>query len=192
FLKRFGLLYLSTEDTRTILDRVQKRVAWERRNANPLLGLVEEEREPPPPLDFSDIEAEYADKLRSANFRKGYYQTPDGRLLALLVRPPESGTGYQFSKALWEAVKGEVNRLDPRRYDPTIQVGYDGEVAAMVEEQNALVADLASSTVVVLSLVLASLWIYFRDWRAIAAILGALMAGCGGPFGLRYLLLGHL
>jgi len=192
FLKRFGLLYLSTEDVRTILKRVQERVAWEKRNANPLLGLVEEEREPPPPLEFGDIEAKYADNQRSSNFRRGYFQTPDGRLLALLVRPPESGTGYPFNKSLWEAVKREVQRLNPRRYDPNVQVGYDGEVAALVEEQEALVADLASSTVMVLSLVFAALWIYFRSWTAIAAIVGALAAGCAVTFGLSYFFIGHL
>ncbi len=193
FLKRFGLLYLSTQDLRTILTRIQRRVAWEKRNANPLLGLLTEEREPPPPLDFSDIEAKYPDDQRQlSRFRKGYFQTPDGHLLAMIIRPPEAGTGYQFNKSLWEEVKREVQQLDPHHYDSTMKVGYDGDLAGLVEEQEALVEDLASSTLMVVTLVLAALWIYFRRWAAIAAIIGSLVVGCAVTFGLSYFLIGHL
>ncbi len=193
FLKRFGLLYLSAQDLRTILTRIQKRVAWEKRNANPLLGLLDEERDPPPPLDFSDIEAKYQDDQRQlSRFRKGYFQTPDGHLLAMIIRPPEAGTGYQFNKSLWEAVKREVQQLDPHLYDSSMKVGYDGDLAGIVEEQEALVEDLASSTLVVVTLVLGALWIYFRRWAAIVAILGALVVGCAVTFGLSYFLIGHL
>jgi predicted RND superfamily exporter protein len=193
FLKRFGLLYLSTQDLRTILARIQRRVAWEKRNANPLLGLVNEEREPPPPLDFSDIEAKYSnDQRQLSRFRSGYFQTPDGHLLAMIIRPPEAGTGYRFNKSLWEEVKQQVQQLDPHHYDSTMKVGYDGDLAGIVEEQEALVEDLASSTLVVVTLVLGALWIYFRRWAAIVAILGALVVGCAVTFGLSYFLIGHL
>ena len=53
-------------------------------------------------------------------------------------------------------------------------------------------ADLALSTVVVAVLVLSALWIYFRSWGAIAAILGALTVGCATTFGLTYFIIGHL
>src|SRR5439155_3280207 len=116
-----------------------------------------------PPLDFSDIESKYGAVHGAASqFRKGYFQTPDGRLLAILVRPPETTTGLAANRRLLEAVKKEVEALEPRRYDPAVRVGYDGEVASMVDEQQALVSDLASSTVVVIGCVLLALWIYFR------------------------------
>jgi len=45
---------------------------------------------------------------------------------------------------------------------------------------------------VVLALVLASLWFYFRRWTAILSILGALAAGCALTFGLAWFLVGYL
>jgi uncharacterized membrane protein YdfJ with MMPL/SSD domain len=85
-----------------------------------------------------------------------------------------------------------VESLVPSRYGPGIRVGYDGEVATLVEEQAALVSDLLLSTAVVLVLVLAVLWLYFRRWSAIAAIALALASGCAITFGLAWFLVGYL
>ncbi len=195
FLRRFGGFYLSAAELRSIQARIDKRIAWEKRKHNPLLNILDDEDEagPAPPLDFSDIERKYGSVNGAlSQFRKGYFQTPDGRLLVMLVRPPESATGLHANQRFLDAVKKEVEALRPEKYDPAIRVGYDGEVASLVEEQSALVSDLASSTVVVLVLVLLALWIYFRRWTAILAITGALAAGCAVTFGLSYFLVGYL
>lgn len=198
FMQRFGGLYLSTPDLDSIQQRLDRRIAWEKKRANPLIDLIddvddEDEVEPAPSLDFGDIERKYgAFSSASSQFRNGYFQTPDGRLLAILVRPPQSATGLEVNKKVLDAVSREVEALQPRSYDPTIRVGYDGEVGNLVEEQAALVADLASSTVVVVVLVLSSLWFYFRRWTAILAIFGALGVGCSITFGIAYGLIGYL
>ncbi len=197
FLRRFGGFYLSVEDLREIQRRVDRRVAWEKRRANPLLDILGEGEEaradPAPPLDLSDIERKYGGATALlARFRNGYFQTPDGRLLVLLVRPPEDATGARAGRALLDAVKRVVAEVEPASYDPAVRVGYDGEVASVLEEQESLAADLVSSTVVVLSLVLLSLWVYFRRWRSILAIAGSLAAGCAVTFGLSWALVGYL
>jgi hypothetical protein len=195
FLRRFGGLYLSIEELDSLQQRLDARIAWEKRKANPLTHLLDDEEEagPPPPLDFSDLERKYGSVTGAlSQFRKGYFQTPDGHLLVLLVRPPESVTGLEPNQRVLDAVKGEVEALRPGRYDPSLRVGYDAEVGTLVEEQSALESDLVSSTVVVLVLVLLALWIYFRRWTAILAIFGALAAGCSLTFGLAFLLVGYL
>lgn len=203
FLRRFGGLYLSVKDLDSIQQRLDARIAWEKRKANPLThllddgpgdeGAAEDDLGPPPPLDFKDIEQKYgAVNGALSQFRKGYFQTPDGHLLVLLVRPPESVTSLGANQRVLDAVKKEVEALQLTRYDPSARVGYDGEVATLVEEQSALVSDLVSSTVVVLVLVLLSLWIYFRRWTAILAIFGALAVGCSLTFGLAWFLIGYL
>jgi predicted RND superfamily exporter protein len=195
FLKRFGGLYLSLEDIDKIQSRIDRRIAWEKRKANPMLRILDDDEElgPPPPLDFKDLEQKYgAINGAMAQFRKGYFQTPDGRLLVLLVRPPEAASGLAANKRLLDAVRREVEALRPITYDPAIRIGYDGEVADLVEEQAALVADLMGSTVVVLVLVLLVLYLYFRRWTAILSISGALAVGCSLTFGLSWFLVGYL
>jgi uncharacterized protein len=194
FLERFGAFYLSKPDLQTVLDRIQKRVAWEKRRQNPLLDLVEDEDKPaeaPPSLDFSDLEEKYG--IQSPDqFRDGYYQTPDGHLLALLVAPSEKMHGFDASKRWVDRIRAEVKALDPKRYDPTLKVGYTGEVEAPLEEQDSLVSDLASSTAVVLVFVFTALYLFYRRWAPIFALLGALTVGTAATFGLSWFLIGYL
>lgn len=193
FLKRFGLLYVDAADLRTVLEQIKNRMAWERRHANPLLVDLLGTDKDPPPLDFSGLEQKYAAKWgAAANFRDGYYQTPDGHLLALIIRPPEFATGYTFNKKLLDHVRHEVQALNPSSFDPTMRVGYSGEVASLVAEQEALQGDLVSSSVMVLVCVLAALWIFFRHWPVIVAIISSLAVGCAVTFGMAYFLVGHL
>jgi predicted exporter len=192
FVQRFGLFYLSLDDLRALVQRVQARIHWERQHANPLLvDLIGDEQ--PPSLDFRDLTARSAGELASVErFHDGYFQSADGKHLVLLVRPPESTTGYAFNHTLLERVKAEVRTLDPHAYDPTLRVGYDGEVATMTEEQAALRQDLVTSGLVVLAGVTLVLWLYFRRWRALVALAASLAVGCAVTFGLAELFIGHL
>lgn len=199
FAQQYGMLFLDKPDLITIRDRIRARVAYEKKKANPLLNIAGDVEEPgakkeaPPSLDFHDIEAKYGHTREElTHFRNGYFQTPDGKLLAILVRPPEAATGYEFNKKLLDTARRLVAELDPKKYDPTLKVGYDSEVTSLVEEQEALVADLASSTAVVVVMVLAVLFLYFRRWKAIGAILGSLAVGCAVTFALSYFAVGHL
>ena len=195
FIRRFGGFYLSHHDLDAIQKRLDERIAWEKRKANPLTSMLEEEEDlgPAPSLDLEDIAGRYAAvDTAMAQFRKGYFQTPDGKLLVLLVRPAESVTGRATNERILEAVKAEVKALDLSRYDPSARLGYSGEVATLVEEQDALEEDLISSTGVVLVLVLLVLWIYFRRWTAILSILGVLAVGCAITFGLAWFFIGYL
>jgi uncharacterized protein len=194
FLERFGAFYLSQPDLHTVLDRIRARVAWEKRRQNPLLDLVDDEEKPAetaPSLDFMDLETKYGIQ-NPDQFRDGYYQTPDGRLLALLVAPSEKVHGFEASKHFVDRVRAVVKALDPRRYDPTLRVGFTGEVVAPLEEQESLVSDLASSTVVVLVFVFTALYLFYRRWAPIFALLGALTVGTAATFGLSWFLIGYL
>lgn len=192
FLRKFGLLYLAEADLATIRARIAARIAWEKRAANPLDLDLDAEPSAPPALGLDEIEARAGLGDGKARFRNGYYQTRDGRILVLNVRVPEASTGLDRNRRLLRAVQDEVARLQPSSYDPKLRVGYSAEVAELVEEQAALVSDLAASSAVVSVLVLAALWIFFRRWTAIGAVLGSLGAGCALTFGVGDLLIGHL
>ncbi len=192
FVQRFGAFYLSQEELRTVLSRIRTRVAWEKRQHNAVLHLVEEEDAPlPPPLDFSDLEAKYG--LQSqAQFRDGYYQTPDGQLLALLVAPSEKVHGYAQSKRFVERVRAEVKSLEPAQFDASLQVGLTGEVETPLEEQESLISDLAASTAVVVVFVLAALYLFFRRWMPVLALIASLSVGTSATFAVAWFLIGYL
>ncbi len=193
FLRNFGAFYLSQEDLRNMVGRIRARVAWEKQRHNPVLHLVEDEDEAasPPPLDFSDLEAKYG--LHSVDhFRDGYYQTPDGHLLALLVAPSEKVHGYRDSKRFVERVRAEVDSLGPADYDATLRIGFTGEVEMPLEEQQSLISDLAASTALVVVFVLGALYLFYRRWVPILALAAALSVGTAVTFGLSWFLVGYL
>ncbi|MBJ6765470.1 MMPL family transporter [Myxococcaceae bacterium JPH2] len=193
FFQRFGLFYLPVEDLRTLVARVRARMQWERMHLNPFMVDLIDADAKPPSLDFRDLLGHSGAGLASVDrFRSGYYQSQDGKRLVLLVRPPQVTTGYAFNHTMLEEVRRQVQALHPEHFDPSMRVGYDGEVATMMEEQAALQSDLLTSGVVVLAGVTGVLWLYFRRWRALAAIIGSLMVGCSVTFGLADVLIGHL
>jgi len=193
FLRRFGGFYASLADLKEITARATERVAWEKQHANPLLHLLGEDDSSPPPLGLDRWRRTAGAQIDAlGHFRHGYFETPDGHLLVLLVTPAEASTDLRSNQRLLDAVRQAVGSLHPERLDPPVRVGYGGEVAALVEEQATLVSDLASSSVVVFALVLLALWWYFRRPAAILAITSALATGCALTFGLSRLLIGHL
>ncbi len=195
FLQRFGPLYLPIEDLRAARIALAAMV-FEANRANPLLVDLDDDDDAPAvatgPAAVDLAPFRKYEGLAHSHFRGGYFQTPDGHLLVLQVVPPEYSTGVGTNQKLIAAVQAEVATLNPKRFDLTMTVGYSGEIAQVVEQQAALVADLLSSTVVVLLLVLGALWLYFRRWGAIGAISGALACGCALTFGLAWPMVGHL
>jgi predicted RND superfamily exporter protein len=193
FVRQFGAMYVDRKDLKSIVDNVHARVAWERRHSSDVLNLLGNEDDPEPKVDFSAIEKKYAQATGSIDqFRDGYFETPDGGLLAILVRPPESNTTASFNKRLLSQVQEMVRQLDPHKYDPTMRVGYDGEVASLVEEHDSLASDIVSSSVVVVVMVTLALWLYYRRWSVIGPILLSLAVACFVTFGLGFFLVGHL
>lgn len=187
FLRKFGPLYISLVDLKAVRDTLLAA----NRKANPLLVSLDDEESPPPGL--SALAGRYAALLESRDrFPHGYYQSRDGTILVITVRRPETSTSLHANQELLRAIQAEVAATRPAAYDPALRVGYSGEVAEIVEEQQSLVADLAASTAVVTVLVLLALWLYFRRWAAIAALLCSLLAGCAVTFGLADLFIGHL
>ncbi|NBD09626.1 MULTISPECIES: RND family transporter [Corallococcus] len=193
YVRRFGLFYLSVEQLQTLIQRVRARLDWEKRHANPfvvdLLG-----NDTPPSLDLPALAgAAGGGALASVErFKNGYFQSADGKRVVLLIRPPEATTGYAFNHALLERVRAEAQALSAGFPGAPSRIGYDGEVATMTEEQASLRQDLVVSGMLVLGGVSLVLWLYFRRWRAIAALVGSLAVGCAVTFGLAKLLIGYL
>ena len=189
FVREFGGLYLPTARLQALRDQLKARLAWEQRARNPLLVPLDDEADgtsAPPPVEPPPEAA------AGPRFRDGRWQTPDGRLLVIQVNPPDSSTDAGRNGRLLSAAQALVAAQLAAPGAPRLRVGYSGEVAELVEEQAALVADLAGSTVVVLLFVVGALWLYFRRWAVLAAIFGALAAGCAACFAASWFLVGHL
>jgi predicted RND superfamily exporter protein len=191
FLRRRGPLYLPLEDLRTIGDRLEARVRYEKRKANPLFVEVGDGGAPPP-LDFHDIEARAAaaDPLGGQRFPGDRLVSADGRLAVVLVFLATTEAGAAELAPIVARVRAEVAALAPATQG--LEVGYAGDAAIAVEELSALESDVLVSALLVLVAVVLAILLYFRWWRALPVLALPLAVGTVWGFGLASLIVSSL
>jgi predicted RND superfamily exporter protein len=132
------------------------------------------------------------DQIQKADqFPNGYYETPDGKIVLLMAQLEGSETELEPSSKLFSAVKEEVAAIRSK-YPPGMVVGYQGEVPNLVEEHDAILADLSLSSALVFLLVGGVIFAFFRSIRGLIAVLFALTPGLLFTFAIGRLTSGHL
>lgn len=200
FLEKHAALYLDTADLETIRDRIAARRDYEVGKSTGF-GLDDDDKSEPPSLDFSDIEQRAKQKLPPAKPKKN--GEPDTRFssaeqhlsLLLIEAGPFDGPNGKQDKLL-ARVKADIAALGgTAKFAPGMSHGFTGDIAIAVEETEALMADLSLSSLLVLALVVAVIWLYFRWFRSVLILLPplAIAAVCAfataslPPFGVTEL-----
>src|ERR1019366_7367423 len=155
FLEDHAPLYMDLADLETVRQRVEARRDWE---ASKEQGALLDEDDPPPPLDFDDIEKKY--DHRSSSFEDDHFASRERHTALLLIEVGEFDTGRVHSEALLGRVKSDLGALHPESYAPGLTVGFTSDVAINTEETQALVSDLTLSSIVVVVLVVAVIVLY--------------------------------
>ena len=186
FLKDRALYFLDTADLEEVHKRLQARYKYEKRKANPLYVKLDDE--PVPPLDFGDIEARVAggSQKRLSGDGEPYYlepnagKTADGKTFARIVvmaKPARTSVDLAYAAQLLRKAEAEVAALDPQRYGPGFRADLTGTFKKKVDQQGQIAADIASTSLLALALVLAYLFWHFRSVAAVALVLGPTSAG---------------
>jgi uncharacterized protein len=186
FLEKHAALYLDTEDLDTIRKRLEARRDYEvAKNA----GWLIDDGEPPPPLDFSDIQRKYEDRLPKTGMAEGdRFASHKLAVTLLLIEVGEFSTGTSRARELFDRVQADVKVLGgPAAYGPRLRIGYTGDVAISVEELGALVVDLSLSSALVLVAVIAVLVGYYRWWRSVVILMAPLLLAGAYSFALASL-----
>lgn len=192
FFKKRSALYIDLKDLERIRKYIQERIQYETELYNPL-NIFNETELPEPLLNFRALKEKYESKVSSySRFPDGFYATPDGHIRVVLANLPGKSSGISGSKALRHAIDQAVLELNPHKYAPDIVIKYTGGVQNLIEEHEALVADLGLSTVIVILLVTACMLIYYRRVRATAALVISLFMGTFWTFGVSYFAVGYL
>lgn len=185
-------LYMDLADLRQIRDYIRERIDYEKELYNPL-NIFSGREIPEPLLDVGSLERKYSSKISSySRFPDGYYATPDGKIRIILVNLPGKASGVGAAHALRDEVDAAIRRVDPAAYDPKMKILFTGGVQSLLEEHQALIADLELSTVIVMILVTGVLLAFFGAVRATLALMTALVIGTLWTFGVSYFLVGYL
>jgi predicted RND superfamily exporter protein len=185
FVENHGAALLDLEDLKTIRQRIEERLHWEYAKET---GTLLDEKEPAPPLDFSDIEKKYSAAFGGSALEGSRFSSSKLGVTLMLIEVGGFSTSAAQSSALIARVRADMHALGgPERYAPGMRVGFTGDVAISAEETAALVEDLTlSSVLVVLTVVLAI--VLFYGWRrSIPALFLPLAVGAVYAFALASL-----
>lgn len=179
------LLYMNLDDLKTVRDRIEKKITFEKQRANPLfIDVTDAEYK----LDFSDIEKKY----EGDNVFKDYYVSKDGRELVLLVKPNGLAGDLAFSRKLVGQAWAAVNRTDPAKYDKSIKVRFTGRYQKQIDLNDQLKSDLTWTGAASTALVLVLLVLYFKQKRPLLLIVLPMASGLLITFGITYLVIGYV
>jgi predicted RND superfamily exporter protein len=182
FIEKHAPLYIETKDLQTILDRLQERKRWEEMRAT--FGRIDDEEEPPD-VDFTDIRAKYDTQLPVDRESTRYTSITKHLVVMLIQVGGEFSTGNATGMRLYKQVRQDIAALGGTdAYAKGMRVGFTGDVATYVEETEALAADLALSSVLVIIAVIAVLIWFYRWWRSVLVLVPPLLLATSFSFAI--------
>lgn len=185
FLEDHAPLYMSVEDLETIRTRIEARRDYE---ASKEQGALLDEDDPPPSLDFGDIEKKYEARGPGAGrFDDGRFASKEQHTALLLIEAGGFDTGRSLGAALLRRVQADIAALGPERYAPGLRLGFTSDIAINVEETQALLADLSLSSVLVVVFVVGVLVTYYQWWRSVLVLVPPLLLAAVFSFALASL-----
>ena len=186
FLEKYAPLYVDVEDLKAIRARIEARRDYE---VGKQMGSLLDDGEPPPPLDFSDLEKKYKSRVGAGDrFPNGRFSNADLGVTLLLIEAGTTAEGKTQPGALFARVTADLATLGgPDRYAPGMRVGFTGNIATTVEETSALMEDLSLSSVLVIVAVAVVIVLYYRWARSLVIILVPLLLAAAYAFAVASL-----
>ena len=184
FVEKHAPLYIDLADLKKIRERVEARRDYEVSHAT---GEALDEDEKPPPIDMSDLEKKYDDRVHATGDANDRFASADQHVALLYIEAGGFSTGADKARALLDRVKGDVRELDLAKYAPGMQLGYASDVAISVEELEALQTDLSIASVFVILAVMGVIVAYYRWWKSIPALIPPLLLAAVYAFALASL-----
>ncbi|MBN1114431.1 MAG: MMPL family transporter [Oligoflexia bacterium] len=192
FLEPRFLYYLDTEDVIKIHDRIATKLKVERKKVNPFyIDLLGEDV----PLDFSDIEDKYKknrNEAASTDVESDYYVNKKGTILALRAKPTKPSSDMKYSTDLINKVEKLINDLDPKSYDPDLEVSVIGRYKTFVEENQILMQDLTRSSIIFIILSFILITAATRKLRSVFLIVTPLLLAISYTAAFATIAIGHV
>jgi predicted RND superfamily exporter protein len=185
FIEQHLPLYLDIDDLELLRQRVEDRIHYELMKEQDMLL---DDSEPPPSLDFADLEKKYQSRLDGPALAGERFSSRTLGLSLMLVEVGGFSTGNKQAKELLSRVRRDLADLGgPGHYATGMRVGFTGDVPISVEEMSALVVDLTFSIILVVGLVIVVLVLYYRWLAAVPILLAPLVLGAVAAFALASL-----
>lgn len=186
-------LYMKLDDLQEVHDRLERRIHREKLKHSGLYIDLETPQESGSTFDTKDIEDKYKGKTGQYDtYINGYFFGENGRLLAIVLRPPGSSTGIDFSKKLITRLNNTIAELSPTAYHPSMRIGFSGNVLRAQFEYQALIDDIVSTALLCVGLVALVVFIYYRRLRMVMLMGWTTVCGVAWAFAIAQWQIGYL
>jgi predicted exporter len=188
WVREHALLLMPAEKFDPVITEAEEALKHAKAQANPL--YVDLDDKPDESWTKLDDKLE-AEAKANDRFPNGFFELPDGSRVVAMISLRGSEAELEPSANLLAAVKAEVEAIRGQ-YPPQMIVAYNSDVANVVEEHDAILADLSLSSLIVFALVGGVILLYFRSVRGLMAVLFALAPGLIFTFAIGRLTVHHL
>jgi predicted RND superfamily exporter protein len=194
-------LFADTADLQKGLEAIERRAD---ENGPFALHLSDDEQAEPvkPAAEPAEPETSWLDpkeplprqrvEERFTRYKDGFLVHPDGKSLSLVVRPAGTALGVAGARQLLDRMRAAVDAHGAELGAGHLRVGFAGSFPLFVAEYEAILRDVGSTATLVVTLVLASLFLFYRDLRSTAALGIAVLMAVALTFGITRVVIGYL
>ena len=126
------------------------------------------------------------------DFPRGYFESPDGTRIGLRIVSVTTGMGDAGGDQLLKIVHGLVDELRPPSYEPSMRVGFAGDIPNAEAEKDSIVSQAAWATAIAFALIVAGVVWFFRSPWALAVIALPAFLGVGAAYAFAYFRFGYV
>ena len=185
FFEENRWLYASEDDLGEIRDRLRHEIG---KRKNPLLVDLGDEDETVQQMRDRMTKQDWL----GGRFPDGVFSNRDGTYVWVAALPPGGLFGERAGEALFHAAHQLIKDNDPRGFQGEMLAHVGGPVATLIATRAAVERDILWVTVTCLLIVAASLWIYFRRFRAVPLVGVSAAIGTVMAFAMAELLFGYV
>ena len=184
FFQENKWLYASEDDLTEIRDRLRHEIT---KRKNPLLVSLDDEES----VDQMKERLTKRDWLND-RFPDGVFSNHDGTYVWVAALPPGGVFGERAGEAIFQAAHQIIRDNDPQGFHREMVAHVGGPVATLIATRAAVERDIVWVTVTCLLIVAASLWAYFRRFRAVPLVGVSAAIGTVMAFAMAELLFGYV
>jgi len=184
FYQKNKWLFVSEDDLESIRDRLRNEIS---KRKNPLFVSLDEEE----PIDQMQKRLERHDGL-DERFPGGIFSSNGGEYVWIAALPPGGLFVEHAGEALFNVAHQLIAEDPPSRYHPEMHAEVTGPIATAIAAREAVERDIASVTIICLTVVALSIGLYFRRLRAIPLTGIPAAVGTAMAFAVAELAFGYL
>ncbi len=193
FFQKNKYLYMDLVDIREIHNRLEHRIQQEKLKKTGLYLDFETDDEKGKGFSTQDIEDKYKSKTSNyEHYIDGYYFDAAQQTMAIVIKPPGSSTGIDFSRKLVAKLNETISSLHPEQFHPSMKVGLTGKFRRVLFEYQTLIDDIVSTTGLCVVLVGLAVLVYYRRLRMVLLMAWATFNGAAWAFAITTWKIGYL